>query len=152
MTSTGCAHTHCHICRPTPSEDTSGPRIRGGRGARAPVRIARRFTPVPLSRSPWAHELTAGTASNHTQTSPGGRMSTEQTRGWFWPTQARKAHFDRGDGKALCGKWARVNPLGGGAAPFQGDVDSPPSKDDCVACRRKLDAETRQKRGSDVDA
>jgi hypothetical protein len=69
-------------------------------------------------------------------------MSTEQTRGWFWPTQARKAHFDRGDGRALCGKWARINPLSGAAAPFQGDAASPASKDDCVACRRALDAES----------
>lgn len=62
----------------------------------------------------------------------------EQTEGWFWPTSARKAHYDRGDGRALCGKWGRINPFGG-TAPFQGDASSPPSRDDCVACRRKLE-------------
>lgn len=60
-------------------------------------------------------------------------------RGWFWPTAARKCHFDGGDGRALCGKWGRVG--FGGAAPFQGDADSSPSKDDCVTCRRRLEAE-----------
>ena len=69
------------------------------------------------------------TADSHEATGP---------QGWFWPTAARKAHFDRGDGRALCGKWGRVG--FGGAAPIDGDADSPPSKDDCVACRRKLEA------------
>lgn len=64
-------------------------------------------------------------------------------RGWFWPSGARKAHFDpgRGDMIALCGKWARTNPFTGGTAPIDGDESSPASKDDCVACRRKLEAE-----------
>lgn len=61
-------------------------------------------------------------------------------RGWFWPTSARKAHFDRGDGTALCGKWKRINPFTGSAAPIDGDANSPPSRDDCVTCRRKLEA------------
>jgi hypothetical protein len=61
-------------------------------------------------------------------------------RGWFWPTQARKAHFDGGDGIALCGKWGRLNPLNPRAsAPLDGDASSPPSKDDCAACRRLLE-------------
>jgi hypothetical protein len=76
-------------------------------------------------------------------------MSTTDS-GWFWPTQARKAHYDPGNtnGIALCGKWARINPLTGGAAPFQGGADSPPSTDDCVACRRKLEAGERCQKGS----
>ncbi len=60
--------------------------------------------------------------------------------GWFWPTSARKAHFDGGDGRALCGKWARINPFSGAAAPIDGGADSPPSPDDCVACRRRVEA------------
>jgi hypothetical protein len=63
-------------------------------------------------------------------------------RGWFFPGNARKAHFDGGDGMALCGKWARKNPFGGGEAPIEAGADAPASPDDCVACRRKLDAET----------
>ncbi len=66
--------------------------------------------------------------------------STETKRGWFFPTAARKAHFDGGDGVALCGKWGRVG--FGAAAPIQAGAESPPSPDDCVACRRKLDKET----------
>jgi hypothetical protein len=58
--------------------------------------------------------------------------------GWFWPTAARKAHYDDGSGIALCGKWGRFGL--GGRAPTQGDADSPPSKDDCATCRRKLEA------------
>lgn len=61
-------------------------------------------------------------------------------RGWFWPSAARKCHFDGGDGTALCGKWARINPLNPRAvATLDGDAASPPSKDDCVACRRALE-------------
>jgi hypothetical protein len=61
----------------------------------------------------------------------------DQERGWFFPTAAKKAHFDGGDGRALCGRWGRIGL--GGAAPFEGDADSPPSRDDCVVCRRKLE-------------
>lgn len=63
-------------------------------------------------------------------------MSDE--RGWFFPSTARKAHFDGGDGRALCGKRMRVNPLTGRGAPIQGGADDPPSPDDCVECRRRL--------------
>lgn len=65
-------------------------------------------------------------------------MSDVQTEGWFWPTAAKKAHYDAGDGRALCGKWSRFG--FGGHAEFQGDADSPPSRDDCATCRRKLGA------------
>jgi hypothetical protein len=61
-------------------------------------------------------------------------------RGWFFPNNARKCHFDNGDGRALCGKWLRINPFGGAPAPIQASAEDPPSKDDCVACRRRLEA------------
>lgn len=60
--------------------------------------------------------------------------------GWFWPTEARKAHYDGDDGVSLCGRWGRINPFSGRGAPLQGALDSPPSKNDCAACRRKLEA------------
>lgn len=66
-------------------------------------------------------------------------MPDSGERGWFWPTGARKCHFDGGDGIALCGKWGRIG-FGGRAAPIEAFADSPPSKDDCAACRRKLEA------------
>jgi hypothetical protein len=62
---------------------------------------------------------------------------TTGERGWFWPTGAKKCHFDGGDGRALCGKWARFGL--GGSAPLEGAPDAPPSPDDCVACRRRLE-------------
>lgn len=60
--------------------------------------------------------------------------------GWFFPGSARKAHFDGGDGRALCSQWLRSNPFGGGEAPIEAGADAPPSRDECVACRRKLEA------------
>lgn len=66
-------------------------------------------------------------------------MTEGETVGWYWPINARKAHFDRGDGRALCDKWMRVNPFTGQGAPIQGGIESPSSPDDCVACRRKVD-------------
>lgn len=59
-------------------------------------------------------------------------------RGWFFVTGARKAHFDRGDGIALCGKWSRLG-LRGNAALIVAGADAAASPDDCVACRRKLE-------------
>lgn len=64
---------------------------------------------------------------------------SDRIEGWFWPTGARKCHFDGGDGRALCGKWARVSPFGG-AAPIEGGPEAAASKCDCVSCRRKLEA------------
>lgn len=56
--------------------------------------------------------------------------------------QSRKFHYIPAteEGRALCGKW--------GLSPFVAKAreqahlqpDNGPSKDDCVACRRKLDA------------
>lgn len=61
-------------------------------------------------------------------------------RGWFWPTGARKAHFDGGDSRALCGKWMRQHPFGGAAtaAPIIAGADSPRSPDG-----RRLDGEAQ---------
>lgn len=68
-------------------------------------------------------------------------QSDSGPRGWFWPTGARRCHFDGGDGRALCGKWARFNPFAGasGAAPIQAPIDAGASSDDCATCRRKVD-------------
>ncbi len=62
--------------------------------------------------------------------------------GWFWPSGAKKAHFDPGNpgGVAHCGRWGRYNPYSGTWAPLDDVPDAPASKDDCVACRRKLEA------------
>lgn len=71
-------------------------------------------------------------------------MTEEQTEGWFFPTNARKAHYDPGntEGVALCGRWGRIG-FGGRAAPITDGPDAPPSSDDCVACRRKLEGGRR---------
>lgn len=65
---------------------------------------------------------------------------SDSPRGWFFPTNARKCHFDGGDGRALCGKWGRIGL--GGAAPIEADADAPPSRDDCATCRRRLEDES----------
>jgi hypothetical protein len=59
--------------------------------------------------------------------------------GWWFPGAAAKAHYfpNGGDGSvdtSLCGKWMSFG------APVDANADSPPSKSDCVACTRKLDA------------
>lgn len=65
-------------------------------------------------------------------------MSTDGPKGWFWPTGARKAHYDGGDGIALCRKWGRHGL--GGSAPFLETQDGN-SADDCTTCRRRLEAQ-----------
>jgi hypothetical protein len=62
--------------------------------------------------------------------------------GWTdFSGQARKFHYiPADDDRALCGKW--------GLSPFVANAregarlqpDNGPTKDDCAACRRKLDA------------
>lgn len=69
---------------------------------------------------------------------------TAEPRGWFWPSAARKAHFDPGNGIALCGKWGRIG-LSGRGAPIDGDETSPASSDDCVECRRRLTKELQSR-------
>jgi hypothetical protein len=67
----------------------------------------------------------------------GEQVGETRTEGWFWPTGARKAHYDGGDGRALCGKWGRYGL--GGVAPFLaeqgGDGGGP---DDCAGCSKRL--------------
>lgn len=60
--------------------------------------------------------------------------ATTPTEGWQWPGLAGKAHYFRG-GQSLCRRWMLTS------QEFQGGLDSPPSKSDCVACRRLVDAE-----------
>lgn len=52
---------------------------------------------------------------------------------WRFPPNSRKAHFFPGEEIiSLCRGWMF-------SGPGQGDADSPPSRDDCTVCRRKLD-------------
>lgn len=61
-------------------------------------------------------------------------MSTDQTtteaRGWYWPSNSRKAHYYV-DGRSLCGRYG-----------FPGKLGHPDDKggcdDDCTPCSRKL--------------
>ena len=52
--------------------------------------------------------------------------------GWKWLLNSKKWHYFR-NGNSLCGKWATF-----GSEFEQGNNDSP---DNCMACRRKLEAE-----------
>lgn len=77
------------------------------------------------------------------ETTPtGGHMETKQetASGWFWPTNARKAHADPGTGRSICGKWVR-RAIGLDEASIEERLDAPPSPTDCAACRRGLDAQ-----------
>ena len=58
-------------------------------------------------------------------------------QGWAFPSTSRKAHYFRGNGVALCDKWAS---LWMPPQAFEPDTGKP-SRDDCVACRRKLEKE-----------
>ncbi len=50
--------------------------------------------------------------------------------GWWWPANARKAHYMIA-GRSLCGEWGCL----GNAHPEQGNDDSP---DNCAECKRRL--------------
>lgn len=57
--------------------------------------------------------------------------------GWAFPNSSNraKAHYFPDPTvlqASLCGKWGYIG------HPIQGGADSPPSKDDCTACRKKL--------------
>jgi hypothetical protein len=57
----------------------------------------------------------------------------ELKAGWRFPPNSRKAHFfDEGQIICLCRKWMF-------AGLTQGDANSPPSRDDCVECRKRLE-------------
>ncbi len=61
---------------------------------------------------------------------------TEIAKGWAYPTRkARKAHYFPGRTRSLCGKYSNMF-----LAPSTHSPDIGKSKDDCVACRRRLDA------------
>jgi hypothetical protein len=57
-------------------------------------------------------------------------LSKEERAGWGFPAASRKAHYFDGDLISLCGKWVYSGPL---------EPDEGTSKDDCAACRKKLD-------------
>lgn len=65
--------------------------------------------------------------------------------GWAFPSNARKAHaFDteaRDAATSLCGRWWLPSVLREGFE-FDGALDSPPTKDDCTACRRAVEKRT----------
>lgn len=65
----------------------------------------------------------------------------ETPEGWTdFGGQARKFHYiPADDNEALCGKWA-LSPFVKNARSHLEPDTGQPSKDDCVACRRKLDA------------
>lgn len=60
---------------------------------------------------------------------------TEDTieEGWAFPANARRAHYMR-DTMALCRRYGFYT------GPLQAD-NGKPSKDDCTACRKALEAE-----------
>lgn len=60
---------------------------------------------------------------------------SEPIEGWAFPANSRKAHFFRNT-MALCRRYGFYT------GPLQPD-DGTPSPDDCVACRRAVDAEQR---------
>ncbi len=58
------------------------------------------------------------------------------SEGWWWPMNSRKAHYIGPDGRSLCRKWQSWAPV----VRLELEApDSPPSRDDCAACRRKLE-------------
>lgn len=66
-------------------------------------------------------------------------MSDSTPGGWAFPNNSSraKAHYFPKSvvlEASLCGRWGYVG------YPIQGDADSPASPDDCVACRKKLEA------------
>lgn len=67
-------------------------------------------------------------------------MERGLSEGWWFPDNSRKAHYLRErDGRtiSLCGRWGSLLPVE--RLPLE--PEEKPSKDDCVACRRKLDGE-----------
>lgn len=101
------------------------------------MRVQARFEVDPVTgASPTTH-------ADQDETVPTRGEQEEEVTGWFFPSAAKKAHFDGGDGRSLCGKWGRTG--FGGSAEIQGDASSPPTDVDCVACRRKLEASTQSK-------
>lgn len=114
----------------------------------------REHTSCPASYLAW-HEWAEEKAKTHRQVrcpscglfkvwvprtspKPGESVPYYGPSGWFRPSQARKAHFDPGDGIALCARWMRFNTVGV-AGPLDGDRTSPP-QDGCATCRKRLDS------------
>ena len=62
-------------------------------------------------------------------------MASERRGGWGFIAGARKAHYYGVDGRSLCGRHYKFTDAGLTA-------EDGPSPDDCLACRRKLDART----------
>lgn len=60
-------------------------------------------------------------------------MAKQAKEGWANPALSKKFHYFRDHHISLCGKWF----FGG---TLQGTPDDKPSRDDCKACRRKLEA------------
>ena len=56
-------------------------------------------------------------------------------KGWWWPSNAGKAHYFDNDRTSLCGRWAY---MGRSFRDFEDDLHD--SKDNCVVCKRKREA------------
>ena len=60
--------------------------------------------------------------------------------GWGWPLNSRKSHYFE-KGISLCGKWMFFDDA------VQNQLGS--SKDDCVACSRKVEAKRKKNNAND---
>jgi hypothetical protein len=58
-------------------------------------------------------------------------------KGWWFPSPVGKAHWADHEGRSLCGRWGSI---GVPAAAFENDGGSVVSTQECVACRRALNA------------
>ena len=61
-------------------------------------------------------------------------MAPTQTEGWYWPPNARKAHFYDDQNRSLCGRYFVFH-----IGQYDGDASAPESSDDCRGCRAKVD-------------
>ncbi len=53
--------------------------------------------------------------------------------GWGKPSQSRKWHWFKADGRSLCGRYANIGRL------MQLELGVDDSSDNCVSCKRKLE-------------
>ncbi|MFK5691324.1 hypothetical protein ACI3EY_16825 [Ornithinimicrobium sp. LYQ92] len=62
-------------------------------------------------------------------------LAIQAGKGWYWPTNTRKAHYYLADNRTVCGKGV-VLVLPEDLAGF----GTYPSPDDCVGCTRRVAA------------
>lgn len=56
-------------------------------------------------------------------------------KGWYWPPNARKAHYYDADNRTLCGTGFVLR-----LPDAMDGIDAGAGPDDCAGCRRKVDA------------